>query len=390
MKFYFWLLLAHLVSVQVFSQGTIRIAQPIIGEVPQKVSDDFLPVVNGVKTTSWIDQLTMPWSLKFLPNGDALVAQRPGNIIRIPAGTTEKELYLEIPDVTHEIDAGLMGMDIHPEFEKNGWIYIMYAYRDSEPALKSKVVRLIHKGNTAVIDKVILADIPAYAIHLGGRIAFGPDGMLYIGTGDLANPFIAQDLTSLASKILRITPEGAVPADNPFPNSPVYSYGHRVVQGFAWDPETGAFFNSEHGPSGAEVEGSVRFRDEINLVKKGGNHGWPLVVGAPQIPDYQDPIACWNLAAVPPAGMVFHQGDLFVASLGGQAILRLVLDRENGFAFKKIERWYSYAPSRGIYGRFRDITVGPDGHLYAITSNTDGRAPLQLNDDKIIKIEIPR
>lgn len=390
MRYFTSLLLLLGVLTNAICQEGIRKAQPIIGEVPQKVSDAFMPVVEGVKTTVWVDNLTIPWSLRFLPNGDALVAQRPGTIVRIPSGTKTQKPYLEIAEVTHEVDAGLMGMDLHPDFDKNGWIYVMYAYRNQQNELTSKIVRLNHRGDSAEMDKVIFDNIPAYAIHLGGRIAFGPDNMLYIGTGDMSNPFIAQELTSLASKILRITPDGDIPSDNPFPNSVVFSYGHRVVQGFAWDPETGAFFNSEHGPSGAEVEGDVKYRDEINLVKKGGNHGWPMVVGAPQIADYQDPIASWNLAAVPPAGMVFHGGDLYVASLGGQAILRLVLDRENNFEVKKIERWYSYAPSRGIYGRFRDITIGPDGHLYAVTSNTDGRAPLQLNDDKIIKIEFPK
>src|SRR5690606_9741757 len=158
----------------------------------------------------------------------------------------------------------------------------------------------------------------------------------------MSQPFLAQDLNSLASKILRITPEGDIPPDNPFPNSPVYSYGHRVVQGFAWDPETGTMFNSEHGPSGAETEGSVRFRDEINLVEKGGNYGWPLVVGAPNMEDYKDPMVSWNRAAVPPAGMVFYKRDLFVASLGGQGLIRIVMDRNMDYAVQKIQRWYSY------------------------------------------------
>ncbi len=118
--------------------------------------------------------------------------------------------------------------------------------------------------------------------------------MLYIGTGDMSQPFLAQNINSLASKILRITPEGEIPSDNPFENSPVYSYGHRVVQGFAWDPDTGDMFSSEHGPSGAEVEGSVRYRDEINRIQKGGNYGWPVVVGAPQIKEYIDPVVIWT------------------------------------------------------------------------------------------------
>src|SRR5690606_19461897 len=147
----------------------------------------------------------------------------------------------------------------------------------------------------------------------------------------MSQPFLAQDLNSLASKILRITPEGDIPPDNPFPNSPVYSYGHRVVQGFAWDPETGEMFSSEHGPSGAEVAGSVRYRDEINRVEKGGNYGWPLVVGAPGVSEYIDPVVSWNKAAVAPAAMQFYKGDLYVESLGGQALIRIVMDRNKDF-----------------------------------------------------------
>lgn len=362
-------------------------AQPILGEVPQKVEDEFLPEVKGVSVEVWVDSLTIPWSLAFLPNGDALVAQRPGTILRVPNGSQETRPYLEVPGVVHEVDAGLMGMALHPAFKSNGWIYVMHTYRDEKKELVSKVVRLKHTGETATIDKVIMDHIPAYAIHLGGRIAFGPDGMLYIGTGDMSQPFIAQDLNSLASKILRITPEGEIPEDNPFENSPVYSYGHRVVQGLAWDPETGAMFNSEHGPSGAEVENSVRFRDEINKVEKGGNYGWPVVVGAPHWKDYIDPIVMWNKAAVPPAGMVFYKGDLFVASLGGQALIRIVMDREKDYTVQQVQRWFSYAPSKGIYGRMRDIAIGPDGHLYVTTSNTDGRAEQRIHDDKILRIK---
>ncbi|WP_232835010.1 PQQ-dependent sugar dehydrogenase [Pleomorphovibrio marinus] len=370
------------------AQEEDTMATPILGEVPQKVQDIYRPMVDEVQVEVWVDSLTIPWSLRFLPNGDALVAQRPGSIMRIPKDTNQPKLFLDVPGVVHEVDAGLMGMDLHPDFENNGWIYIMHAYRNEQDELLSKVVRLSHKTNTAEVDKVILDNIPAYAIHLGGRIAFGPDGMLYIGTGDMSQPFVAQDLDHLASKILRITPEGEIPEDNPFENSPVYSYGHRVVQGFAWDPQTGTFFNSEHGPSGAKVEGDVRYRDEINKVKKGGNHGWPIVVGAPGIPEYQDPLVMWNQAAVPPAGMTFYKGDLFVASLGGQALIRIVLDRENeDYSVSRMERWFSYAPSQGIYGRMRDVVQGPDGHLYVTTSNTDGRAPMRIHDDKILRIK---
>lgn len=385
-KHVFLILLYLGLTLSLQAQDAVQKAQPILGELPQKTEDVFLPEVPGVKVEVWVDSLTIPWSLRFLPNGDALVAQRPGTILRIPSGETNPTPYMEVPGSVHEVDAGLMGLAVHPNFETNHWIYIMHAYRNDENQLLSRVVRLNDLGTRAVVDKVILDNIPAYAIHLGGRIAFGPDGMLYIGTGDMSQPFVAQDVNNLASKILRITEEGEIPSDNPFPGSPVYSYGHRVVQGFAWDPDTGAFFNSEHGPSGAEVEGSVRYRDEVNKVKKGGNHGWPIVVGAPGMATYVDPKVSWNKAAVPPAGMTFYRGDLFVASLGGQALIRLVFDKENDYEVKKVERWFSYAPSKGIYGRMRDVTVGPDGNLYVTTSNTDGRAALRIHDDKILKL----
>lgn len=377
----FFLVLTHLEA-----QDKPKIAQPILGEMPQKMEDEFLPEVGDVKVEVWVDSLTIPWSLSFLPNGDALVAQRPGNIVRIPSGSNDHIPYLDVPGVVHEVDAGLMGMAIHPDFIINSWVYVMHTYRNENNELTSKVLRLKHQGETATVDKIIMDDIPAFAIHLGGRIAFGPDGMLYIGTGDMSQPFLGQDINSLASKILRITPEGEIPSDNPFENSPVYSYGHRVVQGFAWDPDTGDMFSSEHGPSGAEVEGSVRYRDEINRIQKGGNYGWPLVVGAPQIKDYIDPMVIWNKEAVPPAGMVFYKSDLFVASLGGQALIRIVMDREKEYEVQQVQRWFSYAPSKGIYGRIRDVAIGPDGHLYVTTSNTDGRAEERIHDDKILRI----
>ncbi|ERM81796.1 hypothetical protein P872_07700 [Rhodonellum psychrophilum GCM71 = DSM 17998] len=362
-------------------------ASPILGEMPQKFPETFVPEPKGVEVEVWAENFNIPWSLLFLPNGDALVAQRKGEIMRVPKGSHIQESFFEVSDIMAVGDAGLMGMALHPDFENQPFIYLMYTYAGENNALTSKVIRIKHEGNTAKDDRVILDNIPAFAIHLGGRIAFGPDKMLYIGTGDMSQPFIAQNLESLASKILRVTPEGEIPKDNPFPNSPIYSYGHRVVQGFAWDPQTQTMFNSEHGPSGAAVENEVKFRDEINLVVKGKNYGWPMVVGAPGIEEYEDPILSWNDAAFPPAGMVFYKGDLFVTSLGGQALMRVIFEEE-GFKVKKTERWFSTGLSEGVYGRFRDITIGPDGYLYVCTSNTDGRAKTRPGDDKILRIKI--
>ncbi len=356
---------------------------PIHGEMPQTVLDVYLPKVQGIKVETWVDSLQIPWSLLFLPNQDALVAERPGRILRIPQGTSSPTLYAEIADVIHEGDAGLMGMALHPAFEDTPYVYVMHSYRENGQ-LYNRIIRLTHQETRGTFDRVIFDKLPGSGAHIGGRIAFGPDGMLYVGTGDTNRPPISQDLNSLGGKILRLTPEGKIPQDNPFDNSPVYSYGHRVVQGLAWDKATGALFNSEHGPSGAEAEGKAEHRDEINRVIAGKNYGWPKVVGAPHIPQYQDPIAMWKNQSVPPAGMTFYRGDLYVATLGSQALVRIQF-REN-YEVRRIERWFALTPSAGIYGRLRDVTVGPDGHLYVCTSNTDGRAELRPRDDKILRI----
>ena len=278
-----------------------------------------------------------------------------------------------------------MGLALHPEFARQPFVYAMHSYHDNDQ-LFNRVVRLRHHGDTGVVDRVVLDGIPGADVHMGGRIGFGPDGMLYVGTGDLWQQQVSQDLNSLAGKILRITPEGKIPEDNPFPGSPIFSYGHRVVQGLAWDPETGVMFNSEHGPSGEWA--GVYARDEINIVEKGGNYGWPLVVGAPHIAEYRDPIAMWTKAAVAPAGMTFYRGDLFVATLGSQSLIRIRFkENHQSYEIDRIARWFARDLRQGIYGRLRDVTVGPEGHLYVLTSNTDGRAELHPNDDKILRLK---
>ena len=212
--------------------------------------------------------------------------------------------------------------------------------------------------------------------------------MLYIGTGDVGVPMLAQDLDSLAGKILRLTPEGEIPEDNPFPNSPVYSYGHRVVQGITWDPETGVMFNSEHGPSGMEKELHVRDSDEINRIEKGQNYGWPMAINAPHLEKYTDPIVSWPKQSVPPGGMTFFKGDLYVATLASQALVCIRFDREDErYKVKSIERLLATESREGTYGRLRDVRAGPDGHLYVTTSNTDRRAKLRPRDDRILRLK---
>lgn len=363
--------------VGAFAQST-----PIHGEMPQAVDDIFRPDVPEVYVETWVDSLEVPWSLVFFPNGDALVAQRPGQVVRIPEGTNDPVAYTTI-DVVQQVDTGLMGLALHPNFEEEPYVYAMHTYRGEEEELYNRVIRLRHEGSTATFDRVIVDGIMGDPIHIGGRIAFGPDGMLYVGTGDTGNPDTSQDMDVLAGKILRFTPEGQIPADNPFEGSPVWTSGNRVVQGLTWDPATDTMFNTEHGPSG---ERGVAHRDEVNLIRKGGNYGWPEVVGAPQIPEFEDPLASWKKQSVPPAGMTFYRGDLYVASLGAQTLLRIQFEDHEEYEISSIERWFARDLTRGVYGRLRDVTVGPDSLLYVTTSNTDGRARTRPHDDKILRI----
>ena len=372
-------------------------AEPIVGSAPQKVEDAFVPHPPGYRAVAWVQGLEVPWSLVFLPDGRALVSERPGRIRLIRDGVLQEEPYAVLAAVEGgkgligfilELavggEGGLMGLALHPDFPEEPYLYAMHTYRGPD-GVKNRVIRLEDRGDHGRFDKVIIENIPGGLNHNGGRIAFGPDGMLYVTTGETFEAQLAADLNSLGGKILRLTPEGKVPEDNPFPDSPVYSFGHRNPQGLAWHPETGQLFASEHGPSG---EFGLRAHDEINMIRPGGNYGWPNVVGAPGLKPYADPLVVWKETAVPPAGMAFYDGDLFVAVLGRGALIRISLAQLGpGYRVERIERWFAQAPHETRLGRIRDVVAAPDGRLYFLTSNRDGRGSPRPGDDKIYRLE---
>jgi quinoprotein glucose dehydrogenase len=365
---------------------------PTVGGTPQEVKDVFLQDGDRVKVEPWIDNLEIPWSLIFLPDGRALVSERPGRIRLIKDGKLQAAPYAKL-DVHHSGEGGLMGLALHPEFPKKPFIYAMHTYKKGGD-IYNRVIRLKDNGDKGTFDKVIIDRIPGARVHNGGRIAFGPDGMLYITAGETFKSGLAQDLNSLGGKILRVTPEGDIPNDNPFKNSPIYSYGHRNPQGLDWNPETGELFESEHGPSGDYL---LRANDEINIIQKGGNYGWPEAVGAPGKKPYIDPLIVWK-KTTPPSGITFYKdkklahlkGNLFVATLGSEALIRIRLSHEgNKYKVLKIERWFIDEDENSRYGRIRDIVEGPDGLLYFLTNNTDGRGRARAGDDHIYRI-LPR
>ena len=367
----------------------LTLCAPVVGEAPQKVEDKFVVDGVGVKAEVWIENLEIPWSLVFLGDGRALVSERPGRIRLIKDGKLLSTPYAVV-DVAHDGEGGLMGLAFHPDFSNRPYLYAMHTYR-KEGQLLNRVVRFKDLGDKGIFDRVIIDRIPGGSFHDGGRIAFGPDGLLYITAGETFKAELAQNLHSLGGKILRITPEGDIPRDNPFNGSPVYSYGHRNPQGLSWHPETKGLFESEHGPTG---EFHLFANDEINLIVKGGNYGWPEVVGAPGIKPYIDPIVVWK-KTTPPSGITFYRGkllshlrdDLFVATLRSEALIRIRLKRQdNRYQVTDIERWFARDYQEGKFGRLRDVVQGPNEALYFLTSNRDGRGNPRRGDDKIYRI----
>ncbi|MEW6585219.1 MAG: PQQ-dependent sugar dehydrogenase [Nitrospirota bacterium] len=353
-----------------------------VGGKPQNVEDTLLPDGDRIKVEVWMERLEIPWSLVFLRDGRALVSERPGRIRLMKNGKMQEKAYAEIK-VARTGEAGLLGLAAHPDFPKQPYVYAYHTY-EGEKGLQNRVIRLKDKGDRAVFDRVIFDGIPGGRLHDGGRIAFGPDGMLYITAGEIFQGELAQDLHSLGGKILRITPDGNIPRDNPFKDSPIFSYGHRNPQGLAWQPETKRLFESEHGPSGE----SGRFaHDEINIIVKGGNYGWPKVIGAPGVKSFIDPIVVWK-DTTPPSGMTFYKGallphltgSLFVATLRSESLVRILFDG-SGHKVRAIERWFTER-----YGRVRDVVEGPDGALYFMTNNRDGRGNPRKGDDRIYRI----
>ena len=371
-------------------------AEPIVGPKPQTVADVFLPTPPDIRVEAWVTGLEAPWSLVFLPDGRALVSERPGRIRLIQNVHLEKSPYAVFETTRGASGAGdfflnlfargeggLMGLAVHPNFPTEPYIYAMYTWRGVR-GVRNRIVRLVDRGTHGVFDKIVLGGVPGALFHNGGRIAFGPDGMLYATTGEIFELHMAQDLKAFGGKVLRIDPGGGIPSDNPFPNSPVWSYGHRNSQGLAWHPETGALYQSEHGPSGEVGFGA---HDEINIIEEGRNYGWPRIVGAPGRAPYIDPIAMWPNTSVPPAGMTFHKGALYVATLRSEALIRL---RIEGRRVLSIERLFAGDEYDGVLGRLRDAVDGPDGHLYVLTSNRGGRGNPRPGDDKILRMTVAR
>lgn len=344
----------------------------------------FVQAQTPVQLETVVEGLHIPWAAEFAPDGRIFLTERPGTVRVVRDGKVDLRPWAEI-QVAHVGEAGLLGLALAPDFARTGAVYVYHTYDDGG-RLWNRVVRLVSRGGgSGQIDKVIIDRIPGGVVHDGGRIRFGPDGKLYVTTGDAREPGQAQNRASLAGKILRLNPDGTIPDDNPFLGSPVYSLGHRNPQGLAWHPQTRTMYEAEHGPSG---EFGLCCRDEINVIEAGKNYGWPEASGRGGAPRFVDPIAdsgaseTWAPSGilVPSAGP--WRDSLLVAALRGSQLRRLILSGP-GFARVASQEVYFREP-----GRLRDIFQGPDGTLYLLTNNTDGRGTPRPNDDRLLRIII--
>jgi glucose/arabinose dehydrogenase len=325
--------------------------------------------VERVGVSTLATNLEVPWSFAFLPGGNALVTERDsGRLLTVnPSG--EARVVQTLPEGGSG-EGGLLGVSVSPNYEEDRYVYAYYTTERDNRVVRFRI------GEEP---EPVLTGIPVNSYHDGGRIKFGPDGMLYISTGDAGDTENSQDRGSLGGKILRIEPDGSIPKDNPFAGNPVYSYGHRNVEGLAWDAE-GQLYASEFGQN---------TWDEVNRIEAGENYGWPEVEGkGGQDRGYVEPITVWPTSEASPSGAEIMidgaipqwEGDLFVAALRGESLWHLELNDKGHITDR--EKLLD-----GEVGRVRDVAQAPDGSLWVSTSNYDSYGnPVSEQDDRILRL----
>jgi glucose/arabinose dehydrogenase len=339
---------------------------------------------SSFKVEKVVGGLQVPWSIVWAPDGRMIFAERVGRIRVFENGSLKPQPLFVVPDVEPTGESGLMSVVLHPQFATNHLLYLSYAYAGA--GIRVRVVRYREAPEGFVDRKVILEDIPAAQFHAGCRLRFGPDGKLYVTTGDATQRELAQRLDSLAGKTLRLNDDGSVPNDNPFigqanARPEIWSYGHRNSQGMDWQPGSNLMFQTEHGPSGFDGPGGG---DEVNIVERGKNYGWPLIHHKESRAGLESPLLEYTPACAPASGMFYRgsafpqfKGNFFFGCLRGERLIRVTLDGR---------RVLSQEDLITKYGRIRDVAEGPDGFLYFSTSNRDGRGTPTTDDDRILRL----
>lgn len=346
---------------------TDPVSQPSIAATAEPDSPDQAadgPEVIGTVAAG----LSVPWGIGFLPDGTAVVTERDTTRVLVidPAGAVRE--IGRISQAAPQGEAGLLGVAVSPDFAGDRTLFFYLTTADD-----NRVVRATYDGDKLGSPQVVLSGIPSAFIHDGGRLQFGPDGMLYVSTGEAGDPPLAQDRNSLGGKILRITPDGEPAPGNPDAESPVWSWGHRNVQGLAFD-ERDRLWASEFG---------ANTWDELNLIEPGQNYGWPIVEGEasganPELADFTNPQVVWSTDQASPSGLAYTRDALWLAALRGERLWRIDVSgdqaqRPRGFFV-------------GDYGRLRTVVAAPDGNLWVTTSNRDGRGEPSARDDRILLV----
>jgi glucose/arabinose dehydrogenase len=329
--------------------------------------------------------LEVPWAFAWLPSGEMLVTERKGRVRIIVGSKLRPEPVFVVPDVEPSGESGLMDISVHPDFAKNGFIYLAYSY--NADGKRVKVMRYKYVDGAFTEPKVIIDNIPGAPNHAGMRARFGPDMKLYVTTGDSTDWKLAQDNNSLAGKTLRLNDDGSVPKDNPFVGksgyrSEIFSTGHRNAQGLTWQ-RGGPMFQTEHGPTGFEGKGSGA--DEVNIVERGKNYGWPEIVGKETRPGMVTPLLEYSPACAPASATFYYgtlfpdlNGNLLFGCLRGERIVRVQLSGRNVLGQENM--------LEGRVGRIREVAQGPEGFIYFSTSNRDGRGRPSPDDDRVMRL----
>jgi glucose/arabinose dehydrogenase len=305
--------------------------------------------------------LQAPWGLAFLPDDSVLISERDTRLIKQLRPDGSVRTVQKVSEADSSGEGGLLGLAVSPAYSREPLVYAYYT---------TKQDNRIARFRLGERPKPIVTGIPVSGIHNGGRLAFGPDGYLYAGTGDASRRGHSQDLSSLGGKILRMTGDGKPAPGNPFPGSLVWSYGHRNVQGLAWDAR-GRLFASEFGQNAF---------DEVNRIVPGRNYGWPKVEGKGSDRRYTNPLITWHTSEASPSGVAIVGQKLYVACLRGQRVWRVPIHDDGGLGRPQalfVEK----------YGRIRHAAAGPDGSLWLLTSNRDGRGKPIDGDDRVVRLD---
>jgi glucose/arabinose dehydrogenase len=343
---------------------------------PAPAEDGLARAPGGPRVETIARGLDVPWEIAFLPDGRALVTERGGTVRMLGPDGRLLARPVAVVDVRAEGEGGLLGLAVDPGFARNRFVYLYRTTADD-----NEVARFRLDGTRLREEATVLEGIPAAAVHDGGRIRFGPDGRLHVSTGEAGQPDLAQDRGSLGGKILTLSPtvlHGRGPG-----RAQTFSLGHRNPQGLDWEPRTGRLVATEHGPSGGD---GPRGFDELNVVRRGANHGWPEVYGE-QHGRFAAPVAVFEDAIAPSGGSFVTKpgsawtGDFLFGTLVGQHVRRI---RLRGTEVVSNEPLF-----QNDYGRIRTVVEGPDGALYALTSNRDGRGVPTDADDRVLRIVPP-